>query len=218
MDNAMGGDLKAGSRAIAQNTEEEKLRDAQRQGMAETAAPELEKEKETASSLSSSRSISEDENLRKLDSKIVKVRDAPTGDAAFDHLPKHEKAILKRQLEVPEVKVTFKTLFRFASGQDMLIFYIACICSIAAGAALPLMTVRSASTLCSPSEANWSIGRLWQLVWELSRHHPQNNNTGRILPHLDHLYPLFRVHCDRRVLCELRCNCRIYLLRGICVI
>jgi ATP-binding cassette, subfamily B (MDR/TAP), member 1 len=139
MDNAIGGDLPAGTRQLQENIEESQLRDAERASMTEIVA-ESEKEREHTSS-SSSQSISEDDNLRKLDSKIVKVREAPEGDAALAHLPEHERTILKRQLDIPEVKVSFKTLFRYASAWDLVIFYIACICSIAAGAALPLMTV-----------------------------------------------------------------------------
>jgi ATP-binding cassette, subfamily B (MDR/TAP), member 1 len=139
MNNAVGADLPAGTRALEQNVEEVQLRAAEREGMAEVAASES--EKELGHTTSSSPSISEDINLRKLDSKIVKIRDALEGDAAFAHLPEHERAILKRQLDIPEVKVSFLMLFRYASTWDLVIFYIAAICSIAAGAAMPLMTV-----------------------------------------------------------------------------
>jgi ATP-binding cassette, subfamily B (MDR/TAP), member 1 len=139
MNNAVGADLPAGIRALEQNIEEVQLGAAEREGMAEVAASES--EKELGHTTSSSRSISEDINLRKLDSKIVKIRDALEGDAAFAHLPEHERAILKRQLDIPEVKVSFLMLFRYASTWDLVIFYIAAICSIAAGAAMPLMTV-----------------------------------------------------------------------------
>jgi ATP-binding cassette, subfamily B (MDR/TAP), member 1 len=136
MDIAVGADLAA---ALEQNIEEDQLGAAEREGMAEVAAAES--ENELGHTSSSSLSISEDGNLRKLDSKIVKIRDALEGDAAFAHLPEHERAILKRQLDIPEVKVSFSTLFRYASTWDLVIFYIAVICSIAAGAAMPLMTV-----------------------------------------------------------------------------
>ena len=136
----MGGDLKAGAKDTEEKFEEAKLQEAQRETMREPKTMETEKEKQ-ATSTPSSNSISEDDNIRKLDSKIVKIRDAPEGDAAFDHLPENERAILKRQLDVPDVKVSYRTLFRYASSRDMLIFYVSCVASIAAGAALPLMTV-----------------------------------------------------------------------------
>jgi len=139
MNSSVDPDLPAGTRAVGKNIEENQLRHAEREGMAEVAAAAT--EKELGHTSSSSQSISEDDHLGKLDSKIVKIRDAPEGDAAFAHLPEHERAILKRQLDVPEVKVSFKTLFRYASTWDIVIFYVAAICSIAAGAALPLMTV-----------------------------------------------------------------------------
>ena len=139
MNNAVGADLPAGTRATEENIEEGQLRDAEREGMADITAAGMEKELEHTSS--SSQSTSEDDHLGKLDSSIVKIRDAPEGDAAFAHLPEHEQVILKRQLHIPEVKVSFKTLFRYASMWDLIIFYVACLCSIAAGAALPLMTV-----------------------------------------------------------------------------
>lgn len=63
-------------------------------------------------------------------------------DAAFAHLPEHEREILKKQLNSPDVKVTFFGLYRYASKLDLLIIFVSAICSIAAGAALPLFTVR----------------------------------------------------------------------------
>jgi ATP-binding cassette subfamily B (MDR/TAP) protein 1 len=62
-------------------------------------------------------------------------------DSLFAHLPEHEKEILKRQLESPSVKVSFFILYRYASRTDILIMIVSAICSIAAGAALPLFTV-----------------------------------------------------------------------------
>lgn len=139
MDKSVGADLPVGTRVLEENVEKGQLQDAEREGMVETAASRTEKELGRTSS--SSRSTIENDHLKKLDSKIVKVRDALEGDAALAHLPDHERAILKRQLDVPEVKISFKTLFRYASTWDIVIFWISAFCSIAAGAALPLMTV-----------------------------------------------------------------------------
>lgn len=80
-------------------------------------------------------------DLHKYDSKIVQIRDVPEGDAALAHLPEHEKAVIKRQLDVPETKVTYWTLYRYATTWDRVFIAIAIICAIGAGAVLPLMTV-----------------------------------------------------------------------------
>jgi ATP-binding cassette subfamily B (MDR/TAP) protein 1 len=66
-------------------------------------------------------------------------------DSLFAHLPEHEKEILKRQLDAPAVKVSFFILYRYASRTDILIMIVSTICAIAAGAALPLFTVRMTS-------------------------------------------------------------------------
>ncbi|KAL2038536.1 hypothetical protein N7G274_008875 [Stereocaulon virgatum] len=90
----------------------------------------------------SSRSSSEDVTyLEKLDSRIVKVPDVKEGEEAYAHLPEDEKAIVKRQLEIPTVTVTFKTLYRYATRNDLIIIAVSCICAIAGGAVMPLMTV-----------------------------------------------------------------------------
>ena len=90
----------------------------------------------------SSGSSSEDlKPVEKLDSKVVKVQDIEEGDEAFAHLPPHEREIVKRQLHIPDVKVTFTTLFRYATRNDLIIILISCVCAIAGGAVLPLMTV-----------------------------------------------------------------------------
>ena len=92
--------------------------------------------------LHSSGSSSEDlKPVEKLDSHIVKVGEVKEGDEAYAHLPPHERDIVKRQLDLPVVKVNFFTLFRYASRNDLAIIVVSCICAIAGGAVLPLMTV-----------------------------------------------------------------------------
>ncbi|KAH8602394.1 P-loop containing nucleoside triphosphate hydrolase protein [Bisporella sp. PMI_857] len=81
----------------------------------------------------------EKENIKKLDSKIVKV-DIKDEDI-YAHLPAHEATVLKRQVEIPEVKAGWGNLYRYSTTNDIIIMVISAICSIAAGAALPLMTV-----------------------------------------------------------------------------
>lgn len=92
---------------------------------------------------SSSGSSSDDVvKMEKLDSKIVKIKDVKDGEEAWAHLPPHEQEIIKRQLEIPEVKVNYRTLYRYATRNDMIIVVVSTICAIAGGAVMPLMTVR----------------------------------------------------------------------------
>jgi ATP-binding cassette subfamily B (MDR/TAP) protein 1 len=82
---------------------------------------------------------SEKKDLSKLDSSVVKV--AEKDQDIYAHLPPHEAEILKRQITLPEIKSGAGNLYRFATRNDLIIMAISAICSIAAGAALPLMTV-----------------------------------------------------------------------------
>ena len=84
---------------------------------------------------------SEDQaTIKKLDSRIIKVEDKKDDDI-YAHLPAAEAQILKKQVDVPVVKVGWKILYRYSTTNDVLIMIVSAICSIAAGAALPLMTV-----------------------------------------------------------------------------
>lgn len=78
--------------------------------------------------------------LEKADSKVI-VPDADKDDDPYKHLPADEVAILKQQVDTPNVKVGILTLYRYASRNDLLFMSVGAICAIAAGAALPLMTV-----------------------------------------------------------------------------
>ncbi|KAE8449173.1 GTPase-activating protein [Mollisiaceae sp. DMI_Dod_QoI] len=83
-------------------------------------------------------SSAEPANLSKLDSSVkVQVSD----DDIYAHLPPAEAEILKRQVDIPVVNSGWKTLYRYSTTYDIIIMIISAICSIAAGAALPLMTV-----------------------------------------------------------------------------
>ncbi|KAI1189830.1 ABC transporter [Nemania serpens] len=81
-----------------------------------------------------------DTDLSKLDSKAVVVRDQTNQDP-FQHLPEDEASILRRQVTTLEVKTGVATLYRYATRNDLLIIFVSAIAAIAAGAALPLMTV-----------------------------------------------------------------------------
>jgi ATP-binding cassette subfamily B (MDR/TAP) protein 1 len=57
-------------------------------------------------------------------------------------LSEQEKEIIERQIEAPKLDVGYFALFRYASRNEFIIMVIAVIASIAAGAVMPLMTVR----------------------------------------------------------------------------
>ena len=80
--------------------------------------------------------------LKTADSKVLKPKGADDAEDPMAHLPEHERAILKRQLDIPPVKVTYFTLYRYATRNDKIIWAISALCAIAGGAAQPLMTVR----------------------------------------------------------------------------
>lgn len=71
---------------------------------------------------------------------VDEEEDEDPGDPYAD-IPLEEADILKRQVEVPDVKVGFKDLFRYATPYDFIIITLAALNSITLGAAMPLMTV-----------------------------------------------------------------------------
>ncbi len=79
--------------------------------------------------------------LQKLDSEIVTVEKSDDDDAPYAHLPLHERGIIKEQLHIPDVTVTYTRLFRYATRTDIAIISFSSLCAITGGAALPLMTV-----------------------------------------------------------------------------
>ncbi len=78
-------------------------------------------------------------DLQKLDSQVVKQTEDL--DEVLKHLPPDERDVIKGQLDIPEVKVNYFTLYRFATKMDLLVIVVSTLCAIAGGAALPLMTV-----------------------------------------------------------------------------
>ena len=91
--------------------------------------------------------------LQKLDSKVVDVGEQDDADP-FKHLPENERAILKRQVDEPETEVSFFTLYRYSTRADIFILVVSAITTIAAGAAMPLMTVRYRNLLRPTIVAN----------------------------------------------------------------
>lgn len=80
-----------------------------------------------------------EDSLTKLDSHLVKVGDVQ--EDPLGHLPPNEREIIRKQLEIPDIKLSYFTLFRFATTNDLMLIFAASIASIIAGAVMPLMTV-----------------------------------------------------------------------------
>ncbi|CAJ2499773.1 Uu.00g026260.m01.CDS01 [Anthostomella pinea] len=79
--------------------------------------------------------------LNATNEKVV-IADLPAeGEEAFAHLPPEERGILRTQLDQPSVKVSFFSLYRYADFWDLLITATSALCAIAAGAALPLLSI-----------------------------------------------------------------------------
>lgn len=57
------------------------------------------------------------------------------------HLAEQDRAIIKRQLDIPPVSVSYFELFRYATRNDIIIMVASAIGAIIGGALLPLMTV-----------------------------------------------------------------------------
>lgn len=79
--------------------------------------------------------------LSRLDSKAPKPDNEEEENDPFAHLPQHEAVVLRRQLDIPAVKVTYRMLYRYATRNDWLIMALSGICAIAGGAVMPLMTI-----------------------------------------------------------------------------
>lgn len=78
--------------------------------------------------------------LSKADSKAVQAAEESETDP-FRHLPAHEAEILRRQITTADVTAGVGILYRYSSRNDLIIIFVSCLCAIAGGAALPLMTV-----------------------------------------------------------------------------
>lgn len=109
----------------------------------ESAEKNLVGEKKDPDTASSGSSSEVDAGLQKLESKIIKVGEVKEGEEAYSHLPSRERDVIKRQLDIPSVKVTYRTLYRYATRNDLIIVAISALCAIAGGAVMPLMTVCS---------------------------------------------------------------------------
>jgi ATP-binding cassette subfamily B (MDR/TAP) protein 1 len=81
------------------------------------------------------------DKITKLDSQVVNVPEKQKDEDIYAHLPAAEAEILRRQVQMPMIKASWRILYRYATTNDMIIIIVSSICSIAAGAALPLMTI-----------------------------------------------------------------------------
>lgn len=134
------GDLNHATRDLNDKMGEKSSDDALREKRRQDDTRE--KQEYAAQSPSSSSSSSQDVTaLEKLDSKVVKIGEVKEGDEAYAHLPPHEREIVKRQLEIPPVTVNFRTLYRYATRNDLIIVCVSAIAAIGGGAVMPLMTV-----------------------------------------------------------------------------
>ncbi|KAJ2899894.1 putative leptomycin b resistance protein pmd1 protein [Zalerion maritima] len=80
-------------------------------------------------------------DLSKADSKVWTQKAEEEKRDPWAHLSEKEAKILRTQVDTNEVKPGVLILYRFASRNDILIIIVSAIAAIAAGAALPLMTV-----------------------------------------------------------------------------
>ena len=147
MDSQAGGDLAAGARAIEEHIVEKEQFEVDRKHQDEVEKEEAAKEQDNRRSDGSS-SESGSDDLKKYDSKIVNVREASDDEDVFAHLPEHEKAILKKQLDMQIVSVSFTKLYRYATKWDLVIVAVSSFCAIGGGAVMPLMTVSWSTYLC----------------------------------------------------------------------
>ena len=191
------GDLSHAAKELDQNIEKASLRSSiDEEYLSSGVLGEKQEGHRHASS-----SSSEDVVVEKLDSRIVKVRDVKEGDEAYAHLPEHERDIVRRQLEIPPVTVTFRTLYRYATRNDLIIIAISALCAIVGGAVMPLMTVCDCYNLwLQLSLLILSIGHLWPISGHFS---------GLFQQHSGPLEVYFRIVTLHFILCLLS-YCRIH--------
>ena len=186
-----GGDLNNAAREVGANMEKQLSRDSHQESVREKH------ERDPDSSGSSSDDIA---RLKEVDSHIVKISEVKDGDEAYAHLSPHEKEIVKRQLAIPEVNVTYKTLYRYATTNDLIIIFVSSICAIAGGAVMPLMTVSTLSShLRSTQIAHEILGHLWSAGRHLSRLLPRRTIPIWVQCSIVTLYDLFHIPCGWRV-------------------
>lgn len=150
--------------------------------------------------------------LTRLDSHVPKSEKEAEDEDPFAHLPEHEAAILKRQVEIPAVKVTYFMLYRYATRNDFLIMLFCGFCAIAGGAVMPLMTVRAyPSHWPIEINANHLEDRLWNASRHLSGILPWHHKRSRLPAHDRSSRTVLCVSGDCRVRYNLHSHGRIHL-------
>ncbi len=163
-----GGDLSHAAQEVDLNIEKQSVRSSSNSRL--SAHGEVVGEKQVPDQHSSGSSSEDVTRLDKLDSRIVKVGEVKDGDEAFAHLPSHERDILRRQLDIPPVTVTYRTLYRYATKNDLLVVVISAICAIIGGAVMPLMTVSILFRIVAWTIVADSIpGYLWPTGWNFPK-------------------------------------------------
>ena len=137
------GDLNNAVKEVGAGIEKQQSRDT---GEDSSSGRDLVEEKHEQGPSSSGSSSDDIAHLKEIDSHVVEVSEVKKGEEAYAHLPSHEREIVKRQLDIQDVKVTFTTLYRYATTNDILIIALSCLCAIAGGAVMPLMTVSTKSS------------------------------------------------------------------------
>lgn len=188
------GDLNNAAREIGASIEKQLSRDSRDDS---SSGRDLVGEKHEHGPHSSGSSSEGIPQLKEVDSHIIKVSEVKGGEEAYAHLPPHEKEIVKRQLNIPEVKVTFKTLYRYATNNDLIIIAISCICAITGGAIMPLMTVSTLSSILSNRQlAHAILGYLWSTKRHISRLLSTNNIAFRFRCSIITLHALLHLPGD----------------------
>ena len=207
-----GGDLNNAAKEVGANIEKQLTRDSHHDS---SSGKEFVGEKQEQDPHSSGSSSDDVAQLKEVDSHVVKVSEVKEGDEAYAHLPPHEKDIVKRQLDIPEVKVTFKTLYRYATTNDLIIIAISSLCAIAGGAVMPLMTVSTLSlNLRNTQPAHGILDYLRSTNRHISRLHCLPLNIPfRILCSIVTQHNLFHLPCGWRVLYHLHLYRWVHLHR-----
>lgn len=137
-------------------------------------------------------------------------------DALFAHLPEHEKEILKKQLDSPDVNVSFFALFRYASRMDILIMLVSALCAIVAGAALPLFTVSGlAGCHWLALQLTWAFLDSLRLTgFGIQRNRSVRTLVPRLLSPVNEECSLLCVSWNCRVCYRLYLHRRVHLHRG----
>jgi ATP-binding cassette subfamily B (MDR/TAP) protein 1 len=128
-------DLQHAAKDIEEQGEEKQLA-AAAGSVPNRVVPEKEKGLDSSSS-----SDDGDRKIEKVDSRVIDIPLAKKAEDEYAHLPEHEADILRKQVETPDVKINYFSLYRYATRNDLIIIAISALCSIAGGAAMPLMTV-----------------------------------------------------------------------------